>query len=67
MQLYAKKLKIITIGDYKNSTLENYFKDNENIEKLNNKMSYSDVVFLRSDNNLKNRIECSFIAGKFQK
>ena len=44
-----EKLKILTIGDYQNSTLENYFKNNENIEylelalnecveKLNNKL-----------------------------
>ena len=29
-----EKLKILTIGDYQSSTLENYFKDNENIEYL---------------------------------
>lgn len=27
-----RKLKIITIGDYKDSMLESSFKDNENIE-----------------------------------
>ena len=54
-----EKIKVITIGDYKDSTLENYFRDNENIEylelalnesveKLNNKLSSRDVVFLRS-------------------
>ena len=55
-----EKLKILTIGDYKDSTLKNYFKDNENIEfleltlnenieKLDNKLSNRDVVFLRSN------------------
>ena len=55
-----EKIKVITIGDYKNSILENYFKDNENIEflelalnenieKLNNKLSNRDIVFLRSN------------------
>jgi len=54
------KIKIITIGDYQNSILEDYFKDNqnieffelalnENIEKLDNKISNRDIVFLRSD------------------
>ena len=54
-----EKIKVITIGDYKDSTLENYFRDNENIEylelalnesveKLKNKLSSRDVVFLRS-------------------
>ena len=57
-----EKLKILTIGDYKDSTLKNYFKDNEsiefleltlneNIEKLNNKLSNRDIVFLRSNGN----------------
>ena len=57
-----EKLKILTIGDYKDSTLKNYFKDNENIEfleltlnenieKLDNKLSNRDVVFLRSNGN----------------
>ena len=55
-----EKLKILTIGDYKDSTLKNYFKDNENIEfleltlnenieKLDNKLSNRDIVFLRSN------------------
>ena len=54
------KIKIITIEDYQNSILEDYFKDNqnieffelalnENIEKLDNKISNRDSVFLRSD------------------
>ena len=53
-----EKIKVLTIGDCQNSTLENYFKDNENIEylelalnecveKLNNKLSNRNVVFLR--------------------
>ena len=64
-----EKIKILTIGDYKDSTLENYFKNNENleflelalnesIEKLNNKFSNRDVVFLRSnENNLEKLLE----------
>ena len=55
-----EKIKVITIGDYKDSTLKNYFKDNENIEfleltlnenieKLDNKLSNRDIVFLRSN------------------
>ena len=55
-----EKIKVITIGDYENSTLENHFRDNENIEflelalnenieKLNNKLSNRDIVFLRSN------------------
>ena len=64
-----EKLKILTIGDYKDSLLENYFKDNENIEfleltlnenieKLNNKLSNRNVVFLRSnENNLEKLLE----------
>ena len=55
-----EKIKVITVGDYKDSTLKNYFKDNENIEffelalnenieKLDNKISNRDIVFLRSD------------------
>ena len=55
-----EKLKVITIGDYKDSTLKNNFKDNENIEfleltlnenieKLDNKLSNRDIVFLRSN------------------
>ena len=57
-----EKIKVITIGDYKDSTLKNYFKDNENIEffelalnenieKLDNKLSNRDIVFLRSNGN----------------
>lgn len=57
-----EKIKILTIGDYKDSTLENYFKINENIEffklplnesieKLNNKLSNRDIIFLRSNRN----------------
>lgn len=64
-----EKLKILTIGDYQSSTLENYFKDNknieflelalnENIEKLNNKISNRDVIFLRSkEDNLEKLLE----------
>ena len=64
-----EKIKILTIGDHKDSTLENYFKDNENIEflelalnenieKLNNKLSNRNVVFLRSkENNLEKLLE----------
>ena len=64
-----EKIKILTIGDYKDSTLENYFKDNknieflelalnENIEKLNNKISNRDVIFLRSkEDNLEKLLE----------
>ena len=64
-----EKLKILTIGDHKDSTLENYFKDNknieflelalnENIEKLNNKISNRDVIFLRSkEDNLEKLLE----------
>ena len=33
-----EKIKILTIGDYEDSILKNHFKDNENIEKLNNKI-----------------------------
>ena len=54
------KLKIITIGDYKDSILEKPFKDNENIEflelplnrdtkDLNTNFSKRDVVFLRTN------------------
>ena len=57
-----EKIKVITIGDYQNSTLENHFRDNENIEflelalnknieKLDNKLSNRDIVFLRSNGN----------------
>ena len=64
-----EKIKILTIGDCQNSTLENYFKDNENIEflglalnecveKLNNKLSNRNVVFLRSkEDNLEKLLE----------
>ena len=64
-----EKIKVITIGDYENSILENYFKDNENIEflnfslnenieKLDNKLSNRDIVFLRSNrNNFKTLLE----------
>ena len=64
-----EKLKILTIGDYESSILENYFKDNgniefleltlnESIEKLNNKLSNRNVVFLRSNgNNFKTLLE----------
>ena len=55
-----EKLKVITIGDYQSFILENHFKDNENIEfleltlnenieKLDNKLSNRDIVFLRSN------------------
>ena len=68
-----EKLKILTIGDYENSILENYFKDNENIEfleltlnenieKLDNKLSNRDVVFLRS-----NELEILLEIGKVLK
>ena len=54
------KFKIITIGDFQNSILENYFKDNqnigfleltsnENIEKFNNNLSDNDIIFLRTN------------------
>ena len=57
-----EKIKVITIGDFENSILENYFKDNENIEflelalnenikKLDNKLSNRDIIFLRSNRN----------------
>jgi len=64
-----EKLKILTIGDYQSSILENHFKDNENIEflelalnenieKLNNKISNRDVIFLRSkEDNLEKLLE----------
>ena len=64
-----EKIKVLTIGDCQNSTLENYFKDNknieflelalnENIEKLNNKISNRDVIFLRSkEDNLEKLLE----------
>lgn len=64
-----EKIKILTFGDHKDSTLENYFKDNknieflelalnENIEKLNNKISNRDVIFLRSkEDNLEKLLE----------
>ena len=54
------KFKIITIGDFQNSILENYFKDNqnigflelasnENIEKFNNNLSDNNIIFLRTN------------------
>ena len=64
-----EKLKVITIGDYKDSTLENYFKDskniefleltlNEGIEKLNSKLFNREIVFLRSkEDNLEKLLE----------
>ena len=64
-----EKLKILTIGDHKDSTLENYFKDNknieflelalnENIEKLNSKLFNREIVFLRSkEDNLEKLLE----------
>ena len=68
-----EKIKVITIGDYKDSILKNYFKDNENIEfleltlnenieKLDNKLSNRDVVFLRS-----NKLEILLEIGKVLK
>ena len=53
-------LKVITIGDYENSILENHFKNNENIEflklaldksidNLNTNFSKRDIVFLRTN------------------
>lgn len=63
------KIKIITIGDYESSTLENYFKDskniefleltlNEGIEKLNSKLFNREIVFLRSkEDNLEKLLE----------
>ena len=55
-----RKLKIITIGDYKDSMLESSFKDNENIEflelalngnaeDLSTNFSKKDIVFLRTN------------------
>ena len=55
-----EKLKIVTIGDYKDSILEKSFKDNENIEflelalnekleDLNTNFSKRDIVFLRTN------------------
>ena len=55
-----RKLKIITIGDYKDSMLESSFKDNENIEflklaldesidNLSTNFSKRDIVFLRTN------------------
>ena len=64
-----EKLKILTIGDYESSTLENYFKDskniefleltlNEGIEKLNSKLFNREIVFLRSkEDNLEKLLE----------
>ena len=67
-----EKIKVITIGNYKDSLLENTFKNNENIEflelalnenteKLNNKLSNRNVVFLRSN---ENNLEKLFEIGK---
>ena len=55
-----EKIKIITIKNYQNSILEDYFKDNENIrflelasnenvEKFNNNISDNDIIFLRTN------------------
>ena len=55
-----EKIKIITIKNYQNSILEDYFKDNENIrflelasnenvEKFNNNISGNDIIFLRTN------------------
>ena len=64
-----RKLKIITIGDYKDSMLESSFKDNENIEflklaldesieNLNTDFSKRDIVFLRTnEENLEKLLE----------
>ena len=64
-----EKLKILTIGDYESSTLENYFKDskniefleltlNEGIEKLNSKLFNREIVFLRNkEDNLEKLLE----------
>ena len=68
-----EKIKVLTIGDYQSSILENHFKDNENIEflelalnenieKLNNKLSNRDIVFLRS-----NELETLLEIGKVLK
>ena len=54
------KLKVITIGDYKDFILKKFFKDNENIEflelaldesidNLNTNFSKRDIVFLRTN------------------
>ena len=63
------KLKIITIGDYKDSILEKPFKDNEIIEflelplnrdikDLNTNFSKKDIVFLRTnEENLEKLLE----------
>ena len=57
-----EKITVITTGDHQSSILENHFRDNENIEflelalnenieKLDNKLSNRDIVFLRSNGN----------------
>ena len=67
-----EKLKVITIGDYKDFILKKSFKDNENIEflelaldesieNLNTDFSKRDIIFLRAkEENLENLLE----AGK---
>ena len=67
-----EKLKVITIGDYKDFILKKSFKDNENIEflklvldesidNLNTNFSKRDIVFLQTNTeNLENLLE----AGK---
>ena len=67
-----EKLKVITIGDYKDFILKKSFKDNENIEflelaldesieNLNTNFSKRDIIFLRAkEENLENLLE----AGK---
>lgn len=64
-----EKLKIVTIGDYKDSILEKSFKDNKNIEflelalhekleDLNTNFSERDIVFLRTnEENLEKLLE----------
>ena len=67
-----EKIKIITIKNYQNSILEDYFKDNENIrflelasnenvEKFNNNISGNDIIFLRTN---EENIEKSLEIGK---
>lgn len=64
-----EKLKIVTIGDYKDSILDKFFKDNENIEflelalnkkleDLNTNFSKKDIIFLRTnEENLEKLLE----------
>ena len=64
-----KKLKVVTIGDYRDSILEKSFKDNkdieflelalnEKIENLNTNFSKQDIVFLRTNtDNLEKLLE----------